>query len=493
MAGTADPTATQATGNPWVDALVSEERWSSGTGVTTVSVYVAGTRGAESLAYDRVGITALTPSAAERTALAKAMAAIEEVCQLDFRPVTRAADADLVWASVGSADAAGNLGWAYMPGDLSAVPGGAVQALVAINRDAYDPAPGAAGALVRGSYDWCTLSHELAHAVGLKHPHDTEGGPATFPGVTAAFGDYGDHGLNQGLWTMMSYNDGWPEGALGLPPGRGWGYEAGPMALDIAALQQMYGADRTTRTGNDSYALPSANAPGAAWTCLWDAGGTDRIVGGNGGNVIDLRAATLAAGPGAAGFVSQAQGIHGGFTIAGGTVIENARGGTGIDVIRGNAAANTLDGAGGADGLIGSGGHDRLLGGAGDDRLNAGTGNDQLLGGAGTDRLLGGAGRDGFEFLSAGESRAATPDLIAGFVRGEDRLILSAIDANATLAGNQSFRLDRGGCFATGEIRQSVRDGDLLLEMNIDADLQAEMAIHLEGRAAPLAASDFWL
>jgi hypothetical protein len=39
------------------------------------------------------------------------------------------------------------------------------------------------------------LLHELGHALGLAHPHD--GGPAPdatlFPGVTAAFGDYGDY------------------------------------------------------------------------------------------------------------------------------------------------------------------------------------------------------------------------------------------------------------------------------------------------------------
>src|SRR6185295_5886453 len=64
---------------------------------------------------------------------------------------------------------------------------------------------------VPGSFGFMLFAHEFGHALGLAHPHDggSEDGQV-FPGVThgddAAFGDYA---LNQGIWTVMSYNDGW--------------------------------------------------------------------------------------------------------------------------------------------------------------------------------------------------------------------------------------------------------------------------------------------
>jgi serralysin len=242
------------------------------------------------------------------------------------------------------------------------------------NADAWDRVAG--GSLDVGGYDFVTIVHELLHGLGMAHPHDDGGGSDIFTGVTDAFDDYGDFDLNQGIYTTMSYNTGYPGGTPG-DTNENWGYEAGPMALDIAVLQDKYGANTTTGTGNTVYALPDLNAAGTYWLAIWDVDGVDVITyDGNLDTVIDLRPATLEYEEGGGGFVSQAAGIAGGYTIAAGVVIENALSGSGDDILRGNDADNTLDGGSGADSLFGGNGNDRLIGGGGADRMEGGSGND---------------------------------------------------------------------------------------------------------------------
>jgi subtilisin-like proprotein convertase family protein len=106
------------------------------------------------------------------------------------------------------------------------------------------------------------------------------------------------------------------------------------------------------------------------------------------------------------------------FTIAQGTVIENAVTGDGHDVLTGNSANNLLLGMRGNDTLLGGGGDDILEGGMGNDDLNGGTGNDRLNGGAGDDRLFGGGGLDLFVF----DTHSFGADLITDFQDGLDRI-----------------------------------------------------------------------
>ncbi|MBL8548130.1 MAG: M10 family metallopeptidase C-terminal domain-containing protein, partial [Hyphomonadaceae bacterium] len=132
-----------------------------------------------------------------------------------------------------------------------------------------------------------------------------------------------------------------------------------PMALDIALIQQRYGANPTTGLGDSSYALSASNS---AYRAIWDNGGTDTISYSGGGNAtIDLRAATLLNAVGGGGYVSFVQGVHGGWTIANGVVIENATGGNNNDTLIGNEAANVLNGGIGADNMQGAGGNDTYV------------------------------------------------------------------------------------------------------------------------------------
>ena len=111
-----------------------------------------------------------------------------------------------------------------------------------------------------------------------------------------------------------------------------------------------------------------------------------------------------------------------------------------VSAVTGNDLANTITGDAGNDIIDGGAGSDSLLGAAGNDSLIGGAGNDSLTGGAGADTLTGGAGSDVFIYTATiGESLTATRDVITDFVRGQDRINLSGLDANTATAGDQAF------------------------------------------------------
>lgn len=323
----------------------------------------------------------------------KAFDLIESVVNVNFQVVSSpSADFKLI-ADINEGHEYNNaLGYMYFP------TGSVIAGTGVFNAAAWDSSPG--GDLEVGGFGFVTIVHELLHGMGLAHPHDSGGFSSTFPGVTSAFGDTGSADLNQGIYTTMSYNTGVITSSVGAPGhstglGGYWGYEAGPMALDIAVLQDKYGANTTHNNGNNTYVLPSANAAGTYWKTIWDTGGTDIVrFDGSRDVKIDLRQASLLYQEGGGGYISAANGIAGGFTIANGVVIENATSGSGNDVVNGNAFGNVLLGRQGNDRIFGFEGNDHLWGGFGNDTMNGGKGNDVLNGQQGNDSIRAHDGND---------------------------------------------------------------------------------------------------
>lgn len=347
------------------------------------------------------------------------------------------------------------------------------------------------GTLEPGGSTFLVLVHEFLHGMGLAHPHDDGGGSTVMAGVTASYGVLGDFYLNQGIFTVMSYNDGYHSGVASskLDEDGAFGGTMGPSALDIALLQSIYGANTTTGAGGTVYLMPESNAAGTGWLSIWDTGGHDEIrYNGSGAATIDLRAATLQQEEGGGGWVSAAVGIAGGFTIAYDVVIEDAAGGSGADMLVGNLAANTLAGNAGNDTINGGTGDDRILGGDdndmlhgqdGNDYLHGESGNDTVLGGVGNDIVIGGAGNDslsgeaGNDSLTGGNGN----DSLAGgdgddlfFAQAGDDVVSggNGLDSIHLGIGNDIYTGDGSGAdtvrgLAGHDTITGGSDGDLLL------------------------------
>ena len=137
-----------------------------------------------------------------------------------------------------------------------------------------------------------------------------------------------------------------------------------------------------------------------------------------------------------------------------------------------------LTGSALGDTLTGNGAGNRLSGLAGADSLAGGEGADTLTGGPGADTLTGGTGADVFDVNAATEAPASgARERIIDFVRGQDRIDLSTLDANTTTVPNDAFALVTTAFTGPGQLL--LKDGVLL--GNVNADPAADFAIELTG------------
>lgn|GEM_PF-867171 len=217
--------------------------------------------------------------------------------------------------------------------------------------------------------------HELGHALGLKHPHDT-------------FGSFGqlDSSLDGWDYTVMSYN-----ASARNPEATGGDlYPQTFMQLDIKALQYLYGVDYNSTSGSDSYLFDLSDRH---YLTIYDSGGMDTfgVTGGDADVHINLTPGSWSD----VGTVISYTGLnspeeHETVYVMDGVIIENAVGANGDDTLTGNCADNLLEGNAGDDLLEGGLGDDTLVGGMGADiyRFRAGWGDDTITGYTdGQDRL----------------------------------------------------------------------------------------------------------
>lgn len=350
---TTDGTPTNGA-NPYVDSLVWGGAWGTDVPGTQVTVSYSFMDGVDPGGING-GELGRVWSAAAKTAYQSVLSLWSSVANIHFVQAANPNAADMwEWLlPVSYFDSDTTLGSHEVPDGLDEPGYGRFN----VDNDSWTT-----GGLAQGGYAYVTLLHELGHGLGLAHPHDggDRNDATLFPGVSNDE-DMGTFELNQGIWTTMSYVDGWASKFPGEFD-NDFGWQATPMAFDIAAIQAIYGANGTYNSGGDTYLLRDVNAAGTFWSCIWDTAGSDTISAQGLGVEfnINLNDAPLT-GENAGGFVSSGDGIRGGFTIANGVVIEAAIGGRMNDSIIGNEADNTLTGGGGNDTIDGGTGNDKAV------------------------------------------------------------------------------------------------------------------------------------
>jgi VCBS repeat-containing protein len=345
-------TTTAKSGNAYVDGVLSGVKWAVSSFTfsfpASASFYGTGYGNGEPASNFEVA------NSVQQAAVRAALKMYSGVANVTFTEVTESATVhgDLRYAMSDLPSTA----WAYYPTTNAA--GG--DAWFNNSTTWYDNP-------VSGNYAWTSFIHETGHAMGLKHPHEVSGSFAAEPT---------DHDSLE--YSVMSYRS-----YIGASTTTGYtngstSYPQTLMMLDIAALQQMYGANYTTNAGDTTYQWDSstgrmsinavaqiAPAGNKIFMTLWDGGGTDTynfsnyttnlkvdLTPGGWTTTSSTQLASLGSGHVAVGNIANALLYNNNSA----SLIENVIGGTGNDTILGNTANNKVTGGAGNDTIDGGAG-----------------------------------------------------------------------------------------------------------------------------------------
>ena len=392
------------------------------------------------------GFAAFTPE--QRDAAREAIGLWDDLIAVDFVEMN-GAGADIVYMNTSTGPAQASAYTPFLGGGHGRFD--KIQGDTYVNQeqpDNFDLSP--------GGYGFTTLVHETGHGIGLEHPGDYNfavGGTITYAHDAEYFQD-------SYQFSMMSYFHAGNTGAKGYV---NWytGYAQTPqtpMVHDIAAVQAMYGAETTTRTGDTTYGFNSTadrevfdfESNINPFLTIYDAGGHDTLdlSGWTRNSVLDLREGQFSSGFGQEVDGAELNALWGvdfpqwyweaifnGQTANAGFLSDNI----------GIAYGTVIE-----DGVTGSG-HDTLIGNDADNRLDGGIGQDTYTGGGGADTFV--------------VSSAGFLETITDFESGVDRLDLSGLGTDAShlfFSGNDVL-IDLDG---NGTADLAIRSGDDQIQLS---------------------------
>ena len=219
---------------------------------------------------------------------------------------------------------------------------------------------------VKGQQGYSTIIHEIGHSIGLFHPDGT----LNFTPALPSEYQNTDFTIMNGIVNKTG------------PITSQYGLPSTPQFADILAIQYLYGANYSYKSGNDIYNFSNPDV-----MTIWDGGGVDLIDGS--GYATEVRINLNEADGDAYSIMGESA-----FWIAYGANIENANGGQVGDVIIGNWIDNRIFGFNGNDNLSGGDGNDFINGNRDNDNVRGNGGNDTVRGGKQDDIIFGDSGND---------------------------------------------------------------------------------------------------